>query len=124
MRRELPFEFRGLFPHELPFLEITFRSPLTGEGVAAHARDVTAGLRGVAMRAGLTLSSRSMLRNRAECTVRIESTEREAVGRMEVELKAYLAERGAELVSEFGVGYARVDPNQAETESEMERPRG
>lgn len=128
MRRERPFEFRGLFPNELPFLEITFRSPFAGEGVAAHARDVTVGLRGLATRAGLTLTSRSMLRNRAECTVRIESTEREALGRMEVEMKAYLADRGAELVSEFGVGYVRVDPKQAEpeadTEPEMERPRG
>lgn len=54
--------------------------------------------------------------------VRIESTDCEALGRVELALKAYLVERGAELVSEFGIGYIRIDPSEAETE--MDRPRG
>lgn len=49
MRRERAFELRGLFPNELPFLELTFRSP-EAEGVAAvHVRDIALGLQNVGL---------------------------------------------------------------------------
>ncbi|VTU44145.1 hypothetical protein [Variovorax sp. RA8] len=122
MRRDLPFEFRGLFPNELPFLERTFRSA-EPEGVAdVHVRDIVMGLQNVALAEGLEASFRST--EGTQRRVHIESEDREAIGRVELALKAYLAERGAELVSEFGVGYVRLDPDQAETEPETERPRG
>lgn len=107
------------FPNELPFLELTFRS-LEAESVAAvHVRDIALGLQNVALSEGLEVSFKQC--EGAQRLVHIESEDREAIGRVELVLKAYLAERGAELVSEFGVGYVRLDP---ETETETERPRG
>lgn len=122
-RRELPFELRGLFPNELPFLELVFRSPLSGVNGAAHIGDVTVGLQDVAFAEGLELSARPC--DRSERLVRIESGDREALGRADVAMKAYLVERDAELASEFGVGYARIEtPVDAHPDLEMERPRG
>ena len=121
-RRDLPFEFRGLFSNELPFLELTFRSAEPESVADVHVRDIALGLQNVALAEGLEASFRP--REGAQRLVHIESEDREAIGRVELALKAYLAERGAELVSEFGVGYVRLDPNQAEAETETERPRG
>ncbi|KWT69531.1 MULTISPECIES: hypothetical protein [unclassified Variovorax] len=120
MRRERPFEFRGLFPSELPFLELTFRSPEPERVAEVHVRDIAMGLQNVALSEGLEVSFKAS--EGAQRLVHVESADREAIGRVELALKAYLAERGAELVSEFGVGYLRVEPD--ETEPEMERPRG
>lgn len=122
MRRDLPFEFRGLFPNELPFLEMTIRS-LEPEAVAAvHVRDMALGVQNVALAAGLEVSFKAC--GDAQRLVRVQSADREALGRVELALKGYLAERGAELVSEFGVGYIRAEANESETETEVERPRG
>lgn len=120
MRRERPFEFRGLFPNELPFLELTFRSPEPESVAEVHVRDIAMGLQNVALSEGLEVSFKAS--EGAQRLVHVESEDREAIGRVELALKAYLAERGAELVSEFGVGYLRVEPD--ETELEMERPQG
>ncbi|CAN7769726.1 hypothetical protein LJR290_007461 [Variovorax sp. LjRoot290] len=123
MRRERPFEGRGLFPNELPFLELTFRSPLAGAGAAAHIGDVTVGLQDVAFGEGLELSA--WPRDDSQRLVRIESADREALGRAEVAMKACLVERDAELVAEFGVGYVRSEGLvHSEPEPETERPRG
>lgn len=122
MRRDLPFEFRGLFPNELPFLELTFRSAEPESVAEVHVRDIAMGLQNVALAEGLEASFRSM--DGAQRLMHIETEDREAIGRVELALKAYLAERGAELVVEFGVGYVRLDPNEAEAETEVERPRG
>lgn len=122
-RRELPFELRGLFPQELPFFELIFRSPLSGVSAAAHIADVTVGLQDVAFAEGLELSAKP--RDTSERLVRVESGDREALGRADVAMKAYLVERDAELVSDFGVGYARIEtPVDANPDLEMERPRG
>jgi len=122
MRRARPFELRGLFANEKPFLELTFRSPLTGAALAAHIGDVTVGLQNVAGVEGLELSAKP--RDGVERMVRIESDDRDALGRVEVAMKAYLVERGAELVSEFGVGYVRIEEPERDTETETERPLG
>ena len=120
MRRDLPFEFRGLFPNELPFLELTFRSREPESVAQVHVRDIAMGLQSIALAEGLEVSLKQ--RDGAQRQMHLQSEDREAIGRVELAMKAYLAERGAELVSEFGVGYLRAEPD--ETEPEMERPRG
>ncbi len=120
MRRDLPFEFRGLFPNELPFLELTFRSVEPERGAEVHVRDIALGLQSIALTEDLEVSFKAS--EGAQRVLHVESEDREAIGRVELALKAYLAERGTELVSEFGVGYLRVEPD--ESEPEMERPRG
>jgi hypothetical protein len=127
MRRKLPFEQRGLFPGELPFLEIGFRCPMTSPDLTVHVWDVTFGLQTVALAEGLKLNA--MPRLGAGRTVRIESADREALGRVEFAMKEYLAESGAELVLEFGVGYVRAaapaqESLEDQSETETERPRG
>lgn len=44
MRRVLPFEFRGLFPNELPFLELNFRSAEPESVAQVHVRDIAMGM--------------------------------------------------------------------------------
>ncbi|CAN7783402.1 hypothetical protein LJR175_008319 [Variovorax sp. LjRoot175] len=122
-RRDLPFDLRGLFPKELPFLELTFRSSFGGVIAAAHVGDVTVGLQNTALAEGLELGIKAG--ENFECLVRIESADREALGRAEVAMKACLVERDAELVAEFGVGYVRSEGLvHSEPEPETERPRG
>lgn len=122
-RRDLPFEVRGLFPKEQPFFELSFRSPLHGM-TAATFREVTVGLQNIAHAEGLAILMR---RSKFSATLKIssESDDRESLGRAEVAMKAYLIERNAELVAEFGAGYVRIEaPDHSEPEPETERPRG
>jgi hypothetical protein len=121
-RRELPFDLRALFPNEVPFYELTFRTRLTGTAAAVHVSDVSKGLQDIAIAEGLdwTISAHENFARH----VYIEGRNRAAIGRAEVAMKACLAESGAELVSDFGVGYIpAADEGPSEPETEEERPR-
>lgn len=108
-RRDLPFELRGLFPKELPFFELTFRAD--GKGVNREQRliDLLQGLEQIASREGLGLAGLGELGWPYDHMVRVESSDANALGQCEVAMKACLAASGADLVSEFGVGYVRIE---------------
>ncbi|WP_298705703.1 hypothetical protein [Variovorax gossypii] len=123
-RRSLPFELRGLFPKELPFFELTFRSDLRGFSGARHLADLVEGLQQIACRDTLGLTSAPGESGEPyERTVRVRFLDRVALGQCEVAMKAYLGAAGVPLVSEFGVGYVRCEPQvPEESEPQAEHP--
>lgn len=116
-RRDLPFELRELLPGELPFLELTFRTGLRGPDGALHLAAVLDGLHQIASRDcyGLTFSAAES-GEPYQRLVRVEHHSASAVGDCEVAMKAYLSEQGAEVVSEFGVGYVQVQDDEPQAE--------
>jgi hypothetical protein len=116
-RRDLPFEMRGLFPKELPFFELTFRSNRTGYGRAEHLAALSVDLQQIACRDALGMTcvaGESGLPY--ERLARVEFSDTVALGRCEAAMKAALAASGAVLVGEFGVGYVRIEAPVADEE--------
>jgi len=124
-RRELPFNLRALFPNELPFYELTFRSRLGGAQGPNHVQRLSKEIEAMVTAEGLDCTIAAGLGGAPQ--VHIEGGDREAIGRAEAAIKAHLAEHDADLVTDFGVGYlpvgkASVEP-EYEPETEEERPR-
>lgn len=120
-RRDLPFEMRGLFPKELPFFELTFRSDRKGAAPEQHLIDLLDRLEKVASREGLGLAASGELGWPYDHMVRVESSDVDALGQCEAAMKAALAASGAILVAEFGVGYVRIEAPVADEESAHSR---
>lgn len=123
-RRDLPYEYRALFPGEQPFFELAMRKQ-HGPSAAIQIASATAALQAVAaeLSLGINVTAPSPLAR----VVTVQQASGEDLAECVQAMKDFLDAAHIEVTQEFGVGY-RTRPIAAErgddSEEEIERPRG
>jgi hypothetical protein len=123
-RRELPYEYRALFPGEQPFFELAMRKQ-DGPSAAVQIASATAALQAVAaeLSLGIEVTAPSPLAR----VVKVQQASGEDLAECVQAMKEFLDAAHIEVTHEFGVGY-RTQPiageRSHESEEEVERPRG
>lgn len=123
-RRDLPYEYRALFPGEQPFFELAMRKQ-DGPSAAIQIASATAALQAVAaeLSLGINVTAPSPLAR----VVKVQQASGEDLAECVQAMKDFLDAAHIEVTQEFGVGY-RTRPIAGErgddSEEEMERPRG
>lgn len=123
-RRDLPYEYRALFPGEQPFFELAMRKQ-DGPSAAIQIASATAALQAVA--AELSLGIDVTVPSPLARVVKVQQASGEDLAECVQAMKDFLDAVHIEVTHEFGVGY-RTQPIAVERgddrEEEMERPRG
>lgn len=122
-RRDLPYEYRALFPGEQPFFELAIRKQ-DGPSAAIQIASATAALQAVAAELSLGIDVTVLPLARV---VKVQQASGEVLAECVQAMKDFLDALHIQVTHEFGVGY-RTQPIAVErgddSEEEMERPRG